>query len=314
MKKILITGGAGFIGSALANYLSDNNLVTVIDDLSMGRLSNLKETENITFIEGSVTNQTLMAELITSHDFNYIYHLAAIASVADSIERPVQTHIVNFDSVLMLLELLKKNKHKPERLIFSSSAAIYGDEPTLPKHEESVIRPQTPYAIDKFAAEQYVLSYSNIYGIDTSVVRFFNVYGPNQNPKSPYSGVISILMDCFGKHLKGDVASFTIFGDGNQTRDFIYIEDVIQAIDLICCNEESVGKVYNVATGIETSLIELIEMIDRRLETKLPLIHKSARSGDITSSYADISKLESLGFKNNYSIAEGIRKYLLTVI
>lgn len=314
MKKILVTGGAGFIGSTLANYLSENNLVTVVDDLSMGKTSNLKKSDNISFIEGSVTDQNLMKELITTNDFNYIYHLAAIASVADSVERPVETHIVNFDSVLILLELLKNNKIKPERLVFSSSAAVYGDEPSLPKHEESVIRPLTPYAVDKFAAEKYVLSYSDLYGIPTSAVRFFNVYGPNQNPKSPYSGVISIIIDCYEKLLQNKKSKFTIFGDGKQTRDFVYVQDVIQALILVASQKESIGEVYNVGTGLETSLIELINMMDAILDINLPIIHEAPRSGDIPSSYANISKLEHLGFKNNYTVKNGIRKYLETII
>ncbi|MGO2099524.1 NAD-dependent epimerase/dehydratase family protein [Vagococcus salmoninarum] len=314
MKCILITGGAGFIGSTIANTLCENNQVIIVDDLSMGKLSNLKKSKNITFIEGSVTDPELMESLISQNDFNYIYHFAAIASVADSVARPLETHQVNFESVLSLLETIKKHNKKPERLIFSSSAAVYGDEETLPKAEESVIRPLTPYAIDKFAAEKYVLSYSQLYGIATSAVRFFNVYGPNQNPESPYSGVISILIDRYEKLLKTDESSFTIFGDGEQTRDFVYIEDVEQALNLICRKEEAIGEVYNVATGIETSLAGLIEMMDQTLETKLPLIHEPARRGDIPASYADISKLESLGFKNNYTVKEGIRKYLETIM
>lgn len=314
MKCILITGGAGFIGSTIANTLCENNQVIIVDDLSMGKLSNLKKSKNITFIEGSVTDPELMESLISQNDFNYIYHFAAIASVADSVARPLETHQVNFESVLSLLETIKKHNKKPERLIFSSSAAVYGDEETLPKAEESVIRPLTPYAIDKFAAEKYVLSYSQLYGIATSAVRFFNVYGPNQNPESPYSGVISILIDRYEKLLKTDESSFTIFGDGEQTRDFVYIEDVEQALNLICRKEEAIGQVYNVATGIETSLAGLIEMMDQTLETKLPLIHEPARSGDIPSSYADISKLESLGFKKKYTVKEGIQKYLETIM
>lgn len=314
MKKILVTGGAGFIGSTLANHLSENNLVTVVDDLSMGKISNLKKSDNISFIEGSVTDQNLMKELITTNNFNYIYHLAAIASVADSVERPVETHIVNFDSVLILLELLKNNKIKPERLVFSSSAAVYGDEPSLPKHEESVIRPLTPYAVDKFAAEKYVLNYSDLYGIPTSAVRFFNVYGPNQNPKSPYSGVISIIIDCYEKLLQNKKSEFTIFGDGKQTRDFVYVQDVVQALILVASQKESIGEVYNVGTGLETSLIELINMMDAILDINLPIIHEAPRSGDIPSSYANISKLEHLGFKNNYTVKNGIRKYLETII
>ncbi|HGF7851316.1 TPA: NAD-dependent epimerase/dehydratase family protein, partial [Enterococcus faecium] len=249
MENILITGGAGFIGSTLANCLAKSNKVLVIDDLSMGEKSNLSSSENIKFIEGSVTDKDLMSEILTNNQFEYIYHLAAIASVADSVARPIETHQVNFESVLMLLEFCRKYQQNLKRLIFSSSAAVYGDEPTLPKKEESVIRPLTPYAIDKFAAEQYVLDYYHLYNVPTSAVRFFNVYGPNQNPNSPYSGVISILVDQYKKHLKNENSKFILFGDGEQSRDFVYIEDVIQALLLIATKKEALGRQFNVGTG-----------------------------------------------------------------
>lgn len=172
MNNYLITGGAGFIGSTLANYLSKENSVIVIDDLSMGKEENLDDNSNLKFINGSVTDKELMEDILSSNQFDYIFHLAAIASVADSVERPVETHQINFESVLMLLELIRKYQKDLKRLVFSSSAAVYGDEPTLPKHEESVIRPLTPYAVDKFAAEQYVLDYNHLYGVKTSAVRF----------------------------------------------------------------------------------------------------------------------------------------------
>ena len=212
--KYLITGGAGFIGSTLANYLSKENSVIVIDDLSMGKEENLIKSSKLQFINGSVTDSELMNDILSNNTFDYVFHLAAIASVADSVERPVETHQVNFESVLMLLELIRKYQKGLKRLVFSSSAAVYGDEPTLPKKEESVIRPLTPYAVDKFAAEQYVLDYNHLYGVKTSAVRFFNVYGPNQNPESPYSGVISILVDRYKKIQKGEDTQFILFGEG----------------------------------------------------------------------------------------------------
>ncbi|MDY5177773.1 NAD-dependent epimerase/dehydratase family protein, partial [Enterococcus faecium] len=175
MLNYLITGGAGFIGSTLANYLGKENNVVVIDDLSMGKKENLDESKHITFIEGDVADKNLMEKVMKEYHFDYIFHLAAVASVADSVERPLETHRVNFDSALLLLELVRKYQSGLKRLVFSSSAAVYGDEPTLPKKEESVIRPLTPYAIDKFAAEQYVLDYCHLYDVPTSAVRFFNV-------------------------------------------------------------------------------------------------------------------------------------------
>jgi len=273
--KYLITGGAGFIGSTLANYLSKENSVIVIDDLSMGKEENLIKSSKLQFINGSVTDSELMNDILSNNTFDYVFHLAAIASVADSVERPVETHQVNFESVLMLLELIRKYQKGLKRLVFSSSAAVYGDEPTLPKKEESVIRPLTPYAVDKFAAEQYVLDYNHLYGVKTSAVRFFNVYGPNQNPESPYSGVISILVDRYKKIQKGEDTQFILFGEGSQSRDFVFIEDVVQALLLVAKKEESLGKQFNVGTGIATTLNGLIEIIDRTLGFKLPLEHEA---------------------------------------
>ncbi|MGG5324076.1 UDP-glucose 4-epimerase [Enterococcus pernyi] len=314
MSNILITGGAGFIGSTLANHLSENNKVVVIDDLSMGNKENLDSTKNIVFVEGDVADEKVMEELLNNHQFDYIFHLAAIASVADSVERPLETHRVNFDSVLMLLELIRKYQPNLKRIVFSSSAAVYGDEPTLPKKEESVIRPLTPYAIDKFAAEQYVLDYCHLYDVPGTAVRFFNVYGPNQNPNSPYSGVISILVDRYKKQLAGEKASFTLFGDGSQSRDFVYVEDVVQALLLVSKEEKALGQQFNVGTGNSTTLLELIQTINQILEVELLLDYQEERAGDIHDSLADITKLSIIGYQPKHSILDGMRKYLATEI
>lgn len=314
MEKILITGGAGFIGSTLANHLGKENVVIVVDDLSMGKVENLEMDRNITFIEGDVADSVLMEEIIRANQFDYIFHLAAVASVADSVARPVETHRVNFESVLMLLELIRKYQPNLKRIVFSSSAAVYGDEPTLPKKEESIIRPLTPYAIDKFAAEQYVLDYCHLYDVPTSAVRFFNVYGPNQNPNSPYSGVISILVDRYKKQLAGEKTEFTLFGDGSQSRDFVYIEDVIQALLLVAKEEKALGQQFNVGTGKSTTLLELIHSIDQILGTELALKYEAERSGDIRDSLADISKIRSLGYQPKFDILNGMERYLKTEI
>ncbi|EOD6232937.1 NAD-dependent epimerase/dehydratase family protein [Enterococcus hirae] len=314
MEKILITGGAGFIGSTLANHLGKENVVIVVDDLSMGKVENLEMDRNITFIEGDVADSVLMEEIIRANQFDYIFHLAAVASVVDSVARPVETHRVNFESVLMLLELVRKYQPNLKRIVFSSSAAVYGDEPTLPKKEESIIRPLTPYAIDKFAAEQYVLDYCHLYDVPGSAVRFFNVYGPNQNPNSPYSGVISILVDRYKKQLAGEKTSFTLYGDGSQSRDFVYIDDVIQALLLVANKEAALGQQFNVGTGKATTLLTLIQTIDQILETELALEYQPERSGDIHDSLADISKIQSIGYLPNYDVLSGMKSYLKTEI
>lgn len=310
MENYLITGGAGFIGSNLANYLASENTVIVIDDLSMGKQENLINSNNIKFIKGSVTNHHLMEDILSSNQFDYIFHLAAIASVADSVARPVETHQINFESVLSLLELVKKTQPNLKKLVFSSSAAVYGDEPSLPKIENSAIKPLTPYAIDKYAAERYVNVYNHLYDVPTSAVRFFNIYGPNQNPSSPYSGVISILIDNYRDLLKKRNISFTLYGDGEQSRDFVYIEDAIQALLLVAKSSHSKGEVYNVGTGKAITLNELIFTIDKILGVKLPVVFMEERSGDIKHSLSNTEKLTLLGYKPSFTVEKGIASYL----
>ena len=304
-NNVLITGGAGFIGSSLANVLLPQNKVTVIDNLSMGDFKNLHESSNLTKILGDVTDKNLLVIVLEENDFDYIFHLAAIASVADSVARPYETHQVNFDSTMMILEILRQNKKSLKRFVFSSSAAVYGDEPTLPKTEESTIRPLTPYAIDKFASEKMAMIYYNLYDIPASATRFFNVYGPNQNPNSPYSGFISILVNRLRENTE-----LTIFGDGEQSRDFVYIEDVIQALLLIATSNQSLGEVYNVGTGIKNTINDLTKFAQKFTDKELSIKYDAARQGDIKDSLSDVSKLESIGYKPNFDLADGMKKYL----
>ncbi|GAB2027638.1 NAD-dependent epimerase/dehydratase family protein [Lactovum odontotermitis] len=304
-KKILITGGAGFIGSTLANSLVSKNEVFVIDDLSMGKLSNLHESSNLTMIEGSVVDKELLKNIFSENKFDYVFHLAAIASVADSVSRPYETHQVNFDSTMTILELLKSNPQNLKRFVFSSSAAVYGNDPSLPKIEESKILPLSPYAVDKFSSERMALVYGNLYGLPVSATRFFNVFGPNQNPNSPYSGIISILID----RLKSG-RELTIFGDGEQSRDFVYVEDVVQALILIADSNDTLGNVYNVGTGKATTLNELIKKVEEISQKKIQVNYASPREGDIHASYSDITKLREIGFSPRFSLIEGLNSYL----
>jgi UDP-glucose 4-epimerase len=307
--KILVTGGAGFIGSHIVEELiNQNEEVVVIDNFSMGSMENLPNHKNLTVVDGDISSQDTVTSLFKDHKFKKIFHLGAIASVAASVEEPLQTHQTNLEATLYLLEEARK-QGELERFVFASSAAVYGDEPTLPKKETSAIRPLTPYAIDKFASEQYVLAYSRLYDLPAAAVRFFNVFGNRQNPSSPYSGVVSILTDKFKQLVNNEETSFTLFGQGDQTRDFIYVKDVVAANLLVSEHPEAIGKTFNVGTGHSLSLNELISLYQEITDVELPIVHEEERSGDIKESYSDISQLKSLGFNPEYSMKEGLMEY-----
>lgn len=256
--KALVTGGAGFIGSHLVDYLVEQGLdVVVVDDLSMGDLKNIHHQDHVDVYIEDVRNKEFIQQLLQREKPDYIYFLAAIASVADSIERPAETHSINHTAVFDMLEYIRKTELPIKKFLFTSSAAVYGNLPELPKKEDSRVDPLSPYAIDKYSTERFVLAYGNLYDLPTVCVRFFNVYGPGQNPSSPYSGVLSILTECFDKN-----KAFTLYGDGKQTRDFVYIDDVIQALWLITTSKTK-HEVFNVANGHETSLNSIIHIYEK---------------------------------------------------
>jgi UDP-glucose 4-epimerase len=307
----LITGGAGFIGSTLVNELEkgDNN-VFVVDDLSMGKKENLNTSSKIILFEKDIRDLVFLNEIFSENQFDYIFHLAAIASVADSIERPIATHQVNLEATLNLLELTRQTQKNLKRFVFASSAAVYGDEPSLPKTENSKIKPLSPYAIDKYSSEQYVLLYNSLYDLPTSAVRFFNVYGPNQNPSSPYSGVLSIITNHFKKLKNHEKNVFTLYGDGSQTRDFVYVDDVVQALKIVSEKEEAQGNVYNVGTGTPSSINDVLDIFKSETGIEPIIKYENVRKGDIQDSYAEVSELKSLGFSPKYNLNKGIAKYL----
>lgn len=303
MSKVLITGGAGFIGSNLAKALvKDGNEVVVVDDLSMGQIENLAGL-NLEFLEHDVTDKEFMHHILRRYKFDYIFFLAAVASVADSVERPLETHAVNQEAVLDTLEFIHHNDLPLKRFVFTSSAAVYGNLPDMPKSETTRCQPLTPYAVDKYASERFTINYEGLYGLPTVAVRFFNVFGPNQNPESPYSGVLSIITD----KLKND-ETFTLYGNGSQTRDFVYVADVVKALRLVATNTPK-ATVYNVAQGVETSLIDMIKTYEKVAGKKLKIKQMPARKGDINKSVADISKIKSIGFKPDWPLEKGLKAY-----
>ncbi|MBU3852005.1 MAG: NAD-dependent epimerase/dehydratase family protein [Candidatus Paralactobacillus gallistercoris] len=305
MSKVLITGGAGFIGSNLADRLiKDNDQIVIVDDFSMGLRENIPDSQLITTYQANITDKVFMKDLLLSEHFDYIYMFAGIASVADSVERPYETHQTNQEANVYLLEVLRKYHLPVKKVLFASSAAVYGNDPHLPKLETSTIDPLTPYAIDKFATERYLMDYGRLYNIPTVATRFFNIYGPKQNPSSPYSGVLSIISDCIkqGK-------TFNLYGDGQQVRDFVYIDDVIDALLLLTKESDINHEVFNVAAGVGTTLNDVIRAYEHAAGKNLAVNYLPERVGDIKYSYADITKLRQLGFKPKYNIESGIAKY-----
>lgn len=305
MARILITGGAGFIGSFLAHKLvREGNQITIVDDLSMGQLENIADIKDkITFYKQTVCDEKFMHELLLNGQFDYIYYLAAVSSVADSVARPWYTHLVNQESVVNTLEYIRTEKLPIKKFLFTSSAAVYGNAPDFPKTEKSHIDPLTPYAIDKYASERYALDYGRLYGLPTVAVRFFNVYGPRQNPNSRFSGVLSIVTKCLKEH-----KPFTLYGDGSQTRDFVYVEDVVDALIKIA-TETDKPTVYNIANGNETPLIDVIHTYERIAGIKLKIIREASRQGDISKSRADVSKLKGIGFEPQWTLGKGLKSY-----
>jgi len=307
MDFTLVTGGAGFIGSHLVEeLLKEGRKVVVIDDLSTGRRENLPESENLTFIEGSITDWETLKNLFKEYPFKTVFHLAAVASVQRSVEEPVYCHQVNFDGTLFLLEEAKRAG--VERFVFASSAAVYGDLPELPKREEMAVKPLTPYAVDKYASERYAVNAASLYGLKATALRFFNVYGERQDPSSPYSGVISIFIDRIKRFKNGESVTIDVFGDGRQTRDFVYVKDVVSALLLVEEREESSGEVYNVGTGRETSLLELLETLKEIAGELPPVKFLPPRPGDIKRSVADVTKLKGLGYEPKFTLKEGLEK------
>jgi len=301
MKKCLVTGGAGFIGSNLVERLVDASVqVKVLDNLSSGFLQNLEPfQEHIDFKEGDVRDMATLQEIMA--DVEVVFHQAALVSVPQSIEDPIETAMVNDLGTLNVLEAARHSGVR--RVVFASSCAVYGDLPQLPKREEMETKPLSPYAASKLHGEVYARLYGDLYGLETVCLRYFNVYGPRQDPGSPYSGVISIFMD---KAARGE--SPTIYGDGNQYRDFVYVVDVVQANMLAAQRQNISGVVINLGTGKSVTVNSLWKNISELAGVQDEPKRADSRPGDIRQSVAEISRAqELLGFKPRYSLEEGLR-------
>ncbi len=294
--KIVITGGAGFIGSNLAEELSKDNEIIVLDDLFAGKLSNIRDLD-IKFVEGSITNLDLLQKLFK--DVEYVFHQAAIASVPRSINDPVASNNANINGTLNVLVAAKDSGVK--KVICASSSSVYGDTPELPKREDMKPTPKSPYAITKLAGEYYSTVFSEVYGLKTVSLRYFNVYGPKQDPSSEYAAVIPKFIRKAQEN-KPPI----IYGDGEQTRDFTFVKDVVNANILALERGEGV---FNIASGSRISINELADKIIAMCGKSLKQIHESPRPGDVKHSLADISKAEKeLRYKPEYVLEEGLRE------
>ncbi len=296
-KRICVTGGCGFIGSNLAQVLAKKNDVIVIDNLLTGHQSNLDKIE-CKFIEGSVNEVEKLRHAFLGVD--YVLHQAALPSVPRSVEDPMSSNMNNVDGTLNVLMMARKCNVK--KVVFASSSSIYGETPTLPKVETMSPSPQSPYAVTKMAGEEYCRVFWRNYRLPTAALRYFNVFGPRQDPNSQYAAVIPkfIQLAKAGKKL-------TVYGDGEQTRDFTFVLDVVQANLRAAVDTESNGEVFNIARQERISLNDLAMMIFHQLGKKGQLDYLPERAGDIKHSLADITKAKSLlSYKPEYTIEQGV--------
>jgi UDP-glucose 4-epimerase len=294
--KMIITGGAGFIGSHIAEFFSDNYEVTVIDDLTTGNVNNLDNIP-LKFIKGNIQDYSLLKKEFK--DASFVLHQAAFVSVPDSIRNPRKNHEINVTGTLNVL--CAAHDTGVEKVLFASSAAIYGNSPELPKREDMIPEPVSPYAASKMAGEYYCRAFTEQYGLKTLCLRYFNVYGPRQNPSSDYAAVIPLFISRMLSQ-----KPMTIYGDGTQTRDFIFVRDVVSAIEA-GLNHNICGS-FNIATGTSTSINDLVELLRDLLDADPSIAYAPPRPGDIHESLADISLArKTLGFQPRYSMKEGLK-------
>lgn len=299
MKKYLITGGAGFIGGHIAEFLSkEGHEVIVLDNLRTGFAKNLKNL-NVQFVEGDIRDKELVKNL--AKNANAIFHLAALVSVPESLTKIIECVEINTIGTLNILEAARETQDC--KVILSTSAANYGDNPILPKVETMTPEPMTPYAITKLDGEYYLKMYEDQWNVSTTSLRYFNVFGPRQNPQSAYAAAVPIFIN---KALKNE--SITIYGDGLQTRDFVYVKDVVKA-NILAATKGS--GTYNVALGHSTSILELAKNIIKITNSKSEIQFLKERAGDIKHSQANPAKFNELGFKPDFTIQQALEETIL---
>jgi len=299
--QVVITGGAGFIGSNLAYELAKDNQVKVIDDLSTGYLKNIQDlidTNAVEFIKGSINDVDLLKNVFK--DVDYIFHQAAIPSVPRSIKDPMKSNIANINGTLNVLIAAKDNNVK--KVVQASSSSTYGDTKILPKKEDMKPNPLSPYAVSKLASEYYCQVFTNVYGLSTISLRYFNVYGPRQDSSSQYAAVIPKFIN---NVLNGKPP--VVFGDGKQTRDFTFIKDVVCA-NILAAESRETG-IFNIAGGSRISINDLAESIMNICGTQFDPIYNDELPGNIKHSFADISKAkEKLGYNPKYNLRKGLEE------
>ena len=303
MASYLVTGGAGFIGSHLTEELvRRGHAVRVADSLITGKRSNLDHVPGVELLEGDLADMTVAARAVAGMD--YVLHQAAIPSVPRSVQDPITSNRANADATLNVLVAARDAGVK--RLVFAGSSAEYGNTPTLPKREDMPPSPLSPYALQKLVGTEYCRMFTRLYGFEAVSIRYFNVFGPRQDPGSPYSGVISVFATAL---IEGRQP--TIYGDGEQTRDFTYVANVVDGVLRACEAPEAAGEIINVATNGRVSLNELLRVMNRIVGTNLQPVYKEERPGDVRDSQADISKAKALlGYEPIVPLEEGLRRTL----
>ena len=301
MAHYLVTGGAGFIGSHLSEELVQRgHRVRVADSLITGKRSNLDHIEGIEFLEGDLADIAFAHKAVQGCD--YVLHQAAIPSVPRSVNDPLTSNRANVDGTLNVL--LASRDAGVKRLVFAASSSAYGDTPTLPKDEKMPINPLSPYALQKVIGEQYLQMFTRLYGLETVAIRYFNVFGPRQDPTSAYSGVISVFATALLEK-----RSPTIYGDGEQTRDFTYVANVVDGVLRACEAPAASGEIINVATGGRISLNQLFEEMRKLVGADVKPVYAELRRGDVRDSQADITKArELLGYEPIVAFEEGLSK------